>query len=99
VRVEKENKQKDITVDGYSGDVLAEKDVKPLDQPVENHIITEQQAIDIALQQLKGEVDSVDFEETSEGGYYLVEIETQHDEATFQIHAVSGKILSVSWDD
>lgn len=99
VRVEKENKQKDITVDGYSGDVLGEKDVKPLDQPVENHIITEQQAIDIALQQLKGEVDSVDFEETSEGGYYLVEIETPHDEATFQIHAVSGKILSVSWDD
>ncbi|WP_313470607.1 PepSY domain-containing protein [Lysinibacillus sp.] len=53
----------------------------------------------IALGQLTGEVDSVDFEETAEGGYYLVEIETQDDEATFQIHAVSGEVLSITWDD
>ncbi|WP_155592622.1 PepSY domain-containing protein [Lysinibacillus cavernae] len=99
VRVEKEKKQKDVTLDGYSGEVLSEKDVEPQEQPVEEPIISEQQAIQIALEQLKGEVDSVDFEETSEGGYYLVEIETQDDEATFQIHAVSGKILSVTWDD
>lgn len=73
--------------------------MEPQEQSVEGPIITEQQAVQIALEQLKGEVDSVDFEETSEGGYYLVEIETQDDEATFQIHAVSGKVLSVTWDD
>jgi len=99
VRVENEKIQKDLTLDGYTGELLAEKKVEPQEQPIEEPIITEQQAIQIALKQLKGEVDSVDFEETSEGGYYLVEIETQEDEATFQIHAVSGKVLSVTWDD
>ncbi|MFJ7698161.1 PepSY domain-containing protein [Lysinibacillus fusiformis] len=98
-RVEKDHKQKDITVDGYSGEVLSEKDVEPLNQPETPHIITELQATDIALHQLTGKVDSVDFEDTADGGYYLVEIETEHEEATFQIHAVSGKVLSVSWDD
>ncbi|QSB11964.1 PepSY domain-containing protein [Lysinibacillus fusiformis] len=99
VRVENEKIQKDLTLDGYTGDVLAERKVETQGQSIEEPIITEQQAIQIALKQLKGEVDSVDFEETSEGGYYLVEIETQEDEATFQIHAVSGKVLSVTWDD
>ena len=99
VRVENEEIQKDLTFDGYTGELLAEKKVEPQEQPTEEPIITEQQAIQIALKQLKGEVDSVDFEETPEGGYYLVEIETQEDEATFQIHAVSGKVLSVTWDD
>lgn len=99
VRVENKKIQMDLTLDGYTGELLAEKKVEPQEQPIEEPIITEQQAIQIALKQLKGEVDSVDFEETSEGGYYLVEIETQEDEATFQIHAVSGKVLSVTWDD
>ncbi|REB06136.1 hypothetical protein DVB69_13900 [Sporosarcina sp. BI001-red] len=66
-------------------------------------IISKQQAIKIALGQLNGEVDDVDFVNTSEGGYYLVEIEIDvddgPDEATYQIHAISGKIMSVTWDD
>ena len=66
-------------------------------------IISKQQAINIALGQLKGEVDDVDFVNTSQGGYYLVEIEIDvddgPDEATYQIHAISGKIMSVTWDD
>lgn len=66
-------------------------------------IISKQQAIKIALTQLNGEVDGVDFVQTSEGGYYLIEIEIDvedgPDEATYQIHAISGKIMSVTWDD
>ena len=71
--------------------------------PQKTVLLTEQQAIQIALRQLNGEVDDVDFVETSEGGYYLVEIEIDvdegPDEATYQIHAISGKIMSVTWDD
>ncbi|MBD7908730.1 PepSY domain-containing protein [Sporosarcina sp. Sa3CUA8] len=71
--------------------------------PQKTVLLTEQQAIQIALRQLKGEVDDVDFVETSEGGYYLVEIEIDvedgPDQATYQIHAISGKIMSVTWDD
>ncbi|MEK5040162.1 PepSY domain-containing protein [Sporosarcina sp. FSL K6-3457] len=64
-------------------------------------LISEKQAIKIALGQLKGEVEDIEFVQTSDGGYYLVEIDDddQDDEATFQIHAISGKILSVTWDD
>lgn len=63
-------------------------------------LISENQAIKIALSQLKGEVEDVDFVRTNEGGYYLVEIDdNQDDDATFQIHAISGKILSVTRDD
>ncbi|WP_342508127.1 PepSY domain-containing protein [Sporosarcina sp. FSL K6-2383] len=67
-------------------------------------LISENQAIKIALGQLKGEVEDVEFVQTSDGGYYLVEIDSDQDddhedEATIQIHAISGKILSVTWDD
>ncbi|KOY84190.1 PepSY domain-containing protein [Lysinibacillus macroides] len=99
MRVEKENKQKELTVDAFSGEIIAERDIEPSKQPIEGQILSAQHAIHIAQQQLEGEVDSVDFEETAEGGYYLVEIETKDDEATFQIHAVSGKVMSVIWDD
>ncbi|MFD1206300.1 PepSY domain-containing protein [Sporosarcina contaminans] len=69
----------------------------------ETVLITEKEAVSIALSQLNGEVDDVDFVKTTDGGYYLVEIEVEDDsrgdEAIYQIHAISGKILSVTWDD
>lgn len=65
--------------------------------------ISEQQAVKIALGQLNGKVDDVDFIDTKEGGYYLVEINIDVDdgpnEATYQIHAISGKVMTVTWDD
>ena len=85
---------------------VPEKKPQPKPQqpaPQKTVLLTEQQAIQIALRQLNGEVDDVDFVKTSEGGYYLVEIEIDvddgPDEATYQIHAISGKIMSVTWDD
>ena len=40
------------------------------------------------------------YEKTNDGGYYLIEIEAADgQEGTFQIHAISGKIMSVTWDD
>lgn len=62
-------------------------------------ILTEQQAIAIAQKQFKGELEDINFYSTSEGGYYLVEIDGEQEEAVLQIHAVTGKILSVSFDD
>lgn len=67
-------------------------------------IILREEAIEIALTQLIGEVGSVDFELTSDGGFYLIEIEKDHEdrddeEAIIQVHAITGEILSVEWDD
>ena len=63
-------------------------------------LISKNQAIKIALAQLKGEVDDVEFVQTSDGGHYLVEIEVDDEDdergdgAVYQIHAITGKVVS-----
>lgn len=61
--------------------------------------ISEAEAIKIATDYLAGKVDNVDFEDEDDGVYYIVEIETNDDEAEIQIDAITGEILSVTWDD
>ncbi|MGM9944742.1 MAG: PepSY domain-containing protein [Lysinibacillus sp.] len=76
--------------------------VEPSDMPTTDQkpiLLTEQQVISIASTQFTGEVEDIDFENTADGGYYLVEIDTAEEEVTVQIHAITGKILSVSFDD
>ena len=55
--------------------------------------------LSIASAQFTGEIEDIDFENTADGGYYLVEIDTAEEEVTVQIHAITGKILSVSFDE
>lgn len=70
-------------------------------------LISEQKAMNIGMNQLPagtiGEVDDVEFVNSADGGYYLVEIEIDteddRDGVTYQIHAITGKVLAVSWDD
>ena len=62
-------------------------------------LLTEQQVLSIASAQFTGEIEDVDFENAADGGYYLVEIDTAEEEVTVQIHAITGKILSVSFDE
>jgi uncharacterized membrane protein YkoI len=63
-------------------------------------IITEDEAISIALQNVNGEFDDIKLKQSGDLTYYLVEIETDdRKEATVQIHAISGELLSISWDD
>lgn len=69
-------------------------------------LISEEQAIKIAQQQHKGTKESISFVKTNEGGYYLILIkssapetgtkESSKGKATIQVHAISGKILSVT---
>ncbi|MFJ7970361.1 PepSY domain-containing protein [Psychrobacillus sp. NPDC096389] len=74
-------------------------------------LISEEQAIKKAQQQQKGTVESSSFVKTNEGGYYLIVMKatvTEGDskenakekktKATIQVHAISGKILSVTWE-
>lgn len=83
------------------------KPTKPAKAPVKTVLISENQAAKIAMGQLPagmiGEVDDVDFEESKDGGYYLVQIDIDTDddldEVTYQIHAISGKVMTVTWDD
>ena len=62
--------------------------------------LTEDQARDIALQRVSGHVDDVDYESSDEGSYFLVEIERKNgSEVTVQVNDVTGKVMSISWDD
>jgi len=92
------------SVNGEIVDIEKEDVVAP--QPEEDHAqsnkrITVQEAKEIALETVSGSIDDIEYEDEDGFPYYLVEIEQEHteEEATVQIHAISGKVLSVSWDD
>ncbi|MDN7244368.1 PepSY domain-containing protein [Planococcus shenhongbingii] len=78
-----------------------EADNKPVPEPEPNPVISKDEAIAIAKQTLDGEVQEVEFVQTEDGGYYLVEIENEEteQEVTVQIHAIRGETLTVEWDD
>lgn len=101
VQVTNDNKIKNLTLDAYTGEVISEKDApKEVNKPdTEKVVISEKNAIQIAQQELKGEVDSVKYKETADGGYYLIEIESDNAEAIFEIHGVTGKIMSVRLEE
>ncbi|TQR21320.1 PepSY domain-containing protein [Psychrobacillus vulpis] len=81
------------------------------EKPSTTVLITEEQAIKIAQQQQKGTVETSSFVKTNEGGYYLIVMKISMSEsdskesskekkgkATIQVHAISGKVLSVTWE-
>lgn len=69
-------------------------------------LITAEEALKLTLAHQKGLVVSNTFVRTDEGGYYLIVMEATPKEsskekkskATVQVHAISGKILSVTWE-
>lgn len=78
------------------------------DQPAQNNstptekttkpLLSEQQAMEIALKEVPGEVDSVEFVKNAGGGVYFVEIEHE-DDVTVQVHAITGEIIVIQYDD
>lgn len=86
-----------LTIDATTGTLVNSKEVQ---STAEQALINKEQAITIAKTQLNGEVQYTTYENTSDGGYYLIEIESEDDrEAVIQVHGVSGEVLSVTWDD
>ena len=86
-----------LSIDANTGIVL---DTTEKQTTAEQALLTKEQAISKAKTQLNGKVEYIVYEETSDGGYYLIEIESDDDqEAIIQVHGVSGEILSVTWDD
>ncbi|MFK4997302.1 PepSY domain-containing protein [Bacillus sp. N9] len=64
--------------------------------------MTKAEAIEIALATVQGQVDDVDLEESNGLSYYLVEIELENDderEATVHINAITGEVVTITWDD
>ncbi|CEG26556.1 peptidase propeptide and ypeb domain-containing protein [Bacillus sp. B-jedd] len=85
-----------IIVNAETGAVLSE-DTKPANPP---RRITEHEAASIAQKEVQGEVDDIDLETENGQTFYLVEIQTVDDrEATVQVHAITGAVMSVLWDE
>ena len=92
------------TVDSTPQSTPAEKDADnnatSTPEPAEALILSEQQAKDIALQQVSGDVDDIELKQSGDSRYYLVEIETREDkDAVIQVNAVTGKVMSITWDE
>lgn len=99
--VVKEKALVELQLDALTGKIISEN---MKESTTEDVLITKEQAVKIALGQLKGEVEYVGFQKTNDGGYYLVKIEQDKEdaddlEAVFHIHAITGEIISVEWDD
>jgi len=70
-------------------------------QPTPVKQLTEQEAITIAKSKVAGEVEDIDIGQSGGVSYYLIEIENDEAdrEATVQINAISGEVMSITWDD
>lgn len=93
------NTQTTLTVDAISGSVLTSTSTtNTIEQAPKN--LTASEAGQIAVQQVNGSVDDIDFETQNGLSYYLVEVKTaDRREATVQIQAITGEVMSVTWDD
>ncbi|MCA1321758.1 PepSY domain-containing protein [Bacillus tianshenii] len=86
----------------------ADGEPNPTDPPAETPpseeappptILTEQQAIEIALQEVSGKVDDIELDDEDGIRVYEVEIEVDEEtEALVIINAYTGEILSLTWD-
>lgn len=103
VAIENDNEKSTIVIDAASGDIRGiQKEAVPEKAPeTANRVITEAEAIAIARKTLNGEVQDVEFTETEDGGFYLIEIEkdSTDQEAAIRVHAVRGETLTVEWED
>src|SRR5699024_8974428 len=62
--------------------------------------LTTEEAVQIALDTVYGEVDDIDLEDEDGQQYYIIEIETDNDQkAEIQIQAITGEVISIEWDD
>jgi uncharacterized membrane protein YkoI len=110
IELEKEDNLYQISLDALSGKVIViTKKATTSPPPVSpttttsngtSKRLTEEEAKEIAKKQVNGAVDHVWLESKNEQTYYLVEIKTKDDrEAIVQIQAITGNVMSVTWDD
>ncbi|WP_084783103.1 PepSY domain-containing protein [Bacillus dakarensis] len=62
--------------------------------------LSENEAVQIALTQIQGEIDDVEIRNINGAAYYFVEVESGDDrEGLVQIHAITGEVKSITWDE
>ncbi|MCM3439679.1 PepSY domain-containing protein [Metabacillus halosaccharovorans] len=92
--VQRENEEHTLTIDPYTGKVTNSTKTS-------QRLLSEKEAVNLALEEVNGEVDDVDFiESDGQTPYYLIEIETDDErEATIQIDAYKKQAITVTWEE
>lgn len=64
-------------------------------------MITKEYAKKVSLAKVPGTIEDIEYRDEDDGSrYYLVEIEKSNgQEATIQVNAITGKIMTITWDD
>lgn len=83
-----------VEMNADSGEIKSE-DISSIEKTKQPVKLTEEQAEKIALAEVKGKIEDIDLEEEDGSVFYEVEIEAGQQEATIQIDAFTGEILSV----
>lgn len=92
--VQRENEEHTLSIDPYTGKVTNSTKTS-------QRLLSETEAINLAVEAVNGEVDDVDFiEREGQTPYYLIEIEADDDrEATIKVDAYKKEAISVSWEE
>jgi uncharacterized membrane protein YkoI len=86
-----------IVIDASSGAILSNETKQT---PLVTTKLTEEEAKNIALQQVSGTVDEIDTENVNNVPFYYIEVELENgNEATVEINAITGEVKSLTWDD
>ncbi|WP_188205612.1 PepSY domain-containing protein [Alkalibacillus aidingensis] len=84
-----------MMIDAYSGSILSlEREEKTPET-----VVTEEEAIEIALNEVEGELEQVAIREVDGILYYVVELIVDDEQVLLQINAFSGQIQSVTWEE
>ncbi|MCJ8008176.1 PepSY domain-containing protein [Lederbergia wuyishanensis] len=87
-------------IDAFNGKIMESTTQKGKQPTTTNKILTKEKAAQIALKNVSGKVDDIEFEQSNGVTYFLVEVDRENDkDATVQINAISGEIMSITWDD
>lgn len=84
-----------LEMNADSGKITSE-DKSSIEKNTKQVKLTEEQAKKIALAEVNGEIEDIDLEEEDDSVFYEVEIDSGQQEATIQVDAFTGKILSVA---
>ncbi|USK35270.1 PepSY domain-containing protein [Bacillus sp. F19] len=84
-----------LEMNADSGKITSE-DKSSIEKNTQHVKLTEEQAKKIALAEVNGKIEDIDLDEEDDSVFYEVEIESGQQEATIQIDAFTGKVLSVA---
>jgi uncharacterized membrane protein YkoI len=99
VRVQNEGKTYRLEINGTTGDLKSKNEVESGDEPAQpNTKITEEEAKQIALKEVKGSITDIELDDEDGVIVYEVEIETKTKEAQVIINSFSGEVNSVTME-